>query len=78
MDEDPEGWAVGVHGSLWHGRCNYWIEFDHTGPVTINGFALGWWRRFVLRHAVWRWQGARVDAYLAERDRIETERLLAS
>lgn len=75
LDEDPSGWRA-LGSNLYH-AAGFCIEGDYRGPVVLNGRALGWWRRFVLRRAIYRREAALADAYLTERDRLETERLLA-
>lgn len=75
LDEDPAGWRV-YENTMYH-PAGFRIESDYAGPQVVNGRALGWWRRFVLRRAIYRREAVLADAYLTERDRIETERLLA-
>lgn len=72
LDEDPEGWRR-LDGLLWH-PLGYRIESGSRGPETLNGYALGWWGRFVLRRAVWRRDGVLVDRYL---EKARTARLAA-
>lgn len=83
LDEDPAGWVT--HGSdLFHAYTKIRILFDQTGPVAVNGYVLGWWRRWLLRRAVWRRESWVVDDYLVRRDteraraeEAEVDRLLA-
>lgn len=82
LDEDPEGWRV-FEDTLYH-PLGFRIESDSGGPYSVNGRALGWWRRFVLRRALYRREAALVDAFLAKKaatrlaaESAEVDRLLA-
>ena len=83
LDEDPDGWVV-HGGDLYHPHTHVRLVFDETGPISVNGFVLGWWRRWLLRRAVWRRETWLVDDYLERRrteraraEEAEVDRLLA-
>lgn len=60
--EDPHSWR-GIEDDLSH-PLGYRIRF-WTGSITVNGFQLGWWARFVLRRAIKHRERHLVEKYLA-------------